>query len=722
MIKSIKITLLLFVALNSVAIMAQNMDRPLRVGLYNNYPKIYRNDEGKPDGVFPSILKQIADAEGWQLEYRFGTWDECLGMLERGEIDIMPDVAVSEARKIIFDFHQKPVLTSWGCIYTKSRLDINSVLDLHGRTVAVLRGSILTDGEDGIYNLVKRYDVECSFIEADDYNQVFDLVRTGKADAGVVNRFFGAAFDDEYGLVLNNFIFYPTALGFAFPKGASLNTILSDRIDHHLDLWHTDMDSVYYHILTEHKLYPKKKMPVWVVPLIAGLAGLIILFIILSILLKWQVNRKTSLLQHINKKLSDEIDEHHVTMALLEKSRELYRSFAENIPGLVFMYDKDSNGNRKSLIKGKREEEFLGSRVGKKTFADVNNFFEYVEPEDRRIIEELSQKAQAGNGILDVEYRVNIDKDKTKWFRTIGRVTALANGNYRWQGVMLDIDDRKKLERQLDLHRKYLEELVDSRTQDLQLRTEELEKANKNLKEADRLKSIFLASMSHELRTPLNSIIGFTGILLMGMVGELADEQRKQLEIIKKSSNHLLALINEILDISKIEANKAELSLEKIDIKDAVQESLSILNNRVSEKNIKLDYVCEENFTVLSDRRRISQIVINIAGNAIKFTDKGGVTVTVKKINNKFFEISVIDTGCGVKDEDMQKLFEPFQQIDSSLTKKHEGTGLGLHLSQRIVVMLGGSIRVESEYGNGTSFFVQLPIETEVKIEKSSGD
>ncbi|MBN2436398.1 MAG: transporter substrate-binding domain-containing protein [Spirochaetes bacterium] len=713
---------LLFIALYSAGIMAQNVDRPLRVGLYNNYPKIYRDKNNEAKGVFPAILKEIADAEGWQIEYRFGTWDECLGMLERGEIDIMPDVAASEQRRKLYDFHQKPVLTSWGCIYTKKKPEINSVPDLQGKTVAVLKGSILTDGEDGIYNLVKRYDVDCNFVEADDYKGVFDLVRSGEADAGVVNRFFGTAFDDEYGLQLNNFIFYPTSLGFAFPKGADYNTVLSVKIDLYLDLWHSNMDSVYYRILTEHNLYPKKKMPLWVGPLIAGLTGLIILFIILALLLRWQVSRKTRLLLQANAKLNEEIDEHHVTMELLEKSRELYRSFAENIPGLVFMYDKDSKGRRQSLIKGNREEEFLGSEVGKRTVDDVNNFFDYVDSEDIKIIEEQSQKAEAGNGILDVEYRVNIDKNKTKWFRSIGRVTPLANGNHRWQGVILDVDDRKKLERQLELHRKYLEELVDSRTQDLQLQTEELEKANRNLKEADKLKSIFLASMSHELRTPLNSIIGFTGILLMGMVGELTDEQRKQLEIIKKSSNHLLALINEILDISKIEANKAELSLEKIEIKDAVQESISLLANRASEKKNKLDYVCEEKFTVYSDRRRISQIVINIAGNAIKFTDKGGVTVAVKKINDKYFELSVLDTGCGVKDEDMQKLFEPFQQIDSSLTKKHEGTGLGLHLSQKIVALLGGSIRVESEYGNGTSFFVKLPIKTEVKIEKSSGD
>lgn len=717
-----KLLFIMILCLSSYTVLAETEQIRLKVGFYSNYPKVYRTDDGRASGVFIEILEQIAKNENWKLDYVFGTWEECLTRLQNGEIDIMPDVAASEERRKLFDFHQKPVLMSWGCIYTKTDPYINSVFDLTGKTVAVLRGSILTDGEEGIYNLVKHYRVQCNFIEADDYDSVFKLVRDGRADAGVVNRFFGTAFESEYGVKLNNFIFYPTSLYFAFTRNSPENNELITITDYYIGSWLDDMDSVYYHILSDYNLYPKKRIPKWIIPLLSGFGLLLALFITGLALLKWQVNRQTLLLRLANSKLKEEVEEHHNTMDKLQKSRELYRSFVDNIPGLVFMYDKDTNGHRKSLITPKRSEEILGPEVGRKTVLDVNTFFDYVAPEDYKIIEEQALKAENENGILDVEYRVNLDRQTQRWFRSIGRVTILPDGDRRWQGVILDIDDRKNLERQLEHHRIHLEELVESRTLDLQNRTGELEKANAQLKEADRLKSIFLASMSHELRTPLNSIIGFTGILLMGMVGDLTDEQRKQLEIVKNSSKHLLALINEILDISKIEAGKAELALEKINISEVACEVASLLKARADEKHIGLICATEPDFEVFSDRLRLSQILINIAGNALKFTDNGSVNIKVTKKSDNEFEMIISDTGCGVKSEDMHRLFEPFQQIDSLLTKKHEGTGLGLHLTQKIVTLLGGNIKVRSDYGKGTEFIVTLPVMTEVKDEESSGN
>ncbi len=701
------------VSIFSISLFAKQIDRPLRVGLYNNFPKVYQTENGVAKGIFPEILEEISDRENWQLEYIFGTWDESLQRLENGDIDIMPDVAVSEAREILFDFHQKSVLTSWGCIYTKSRPEINSVLDLQRKTVAVMKGSILTTGEDGIYNLVERYGIECEFLETDDYNEVFHLVRSGMADAGVVNRIFGSAFEEEYGLHLNNFIFFPTALRFAFPKKAAFNSELIDKIDSHLAAWQDEMDSNYYKILTNYKLYPHKGMPDWIWLLFIILIFLIIIFFVAFIILKWQIKKQTRLLQETNSKLLEEISEHQETLQLLQESRELYRSFVENIPGLVFMYDIDPQGKRLPLIQAKRNEEFLGDEIGKQISVDINKFFEYVLPEDMQKLQEISDQVEEEEKVLDIEYRVQLEPDKIKWFRSIGRVTIQPNGNRRWQGVILDIDDRKKVERQLELHRKHLEDLVEARTKDLQNRTEELEIANLNLKEADRLKSIFLASMSHELRTPLNSIIGFTGILLMGMVGELKDEQRKQLEIVKSSANHLLDLINEILDISKIEAGKAEISLDTFNIKELVEEVVKLLKPKADEKELELSYHLDSNIELHSDRRRIKQILINLAGNAVKFTETGSVNIEVQKIEDSKMQITVQDTGCGVKPEDLKKLFEPFQQIDACLTKKQEGTGLGLHLTQKILNLLDGSVKVESEFGRGTTFYVEIPLSVE---------
>lgn len=238
----------------------------------------------------------------------------------------------------------------------------------------------------------------------------------------------------------------------------------------------------------------------------------------------------------------------------------------------------------------------------------------------------------------------------------------------------------------------------------------QLEKANILLKEADRLKSICLASMSHELRTPLNSIIGFTGIMLQGMAGELNDEQKKQLTMVKKCAHHLLNLINDLLDISKIESRKVELSLEEFRLNDAVKEVVETFLPALNQKGLELLVEIPEDITFFSDKRRVKQILMNLVDNSVKFTDQGSVKIAAKILKNRKAEVRITDTGIGIKKENMNKLFLPFQQIDMSLIKTHEGTGLGLHLTQKLVNLLGGDISAKSEHGQGSEFTFILPL------------
>jgi len=246
--------------------------------------------------------------------------------------------------------------------------------------------------------------------------------------------------------------------------------------------------------------------------------------------------------------------------------------------------------------------------------------------------------------------------------------------------------------------------------EDVRRYAEQLEQANIRLQEMDRLKSVFLASMSHELRTPLNSIIGFIGIILQGMAGEINEEQRKQLTMAKNSASHLLSLINDILDISKIEAGKVELSLGEFSLDDVVREVVEILSPMANEKGLELTKEVPEGITLFSDRRRMKQVLMNLASNAVKFTDQGSVKIAARVPGDDNLEVRVIDTGAGIKEEDIDKLFQPFQQIDVSLTKKHEGTGLGLYLAKKLADLLGGDISAESEYGKGSEFTFIVPL------------
>ncbi len=257
--------------------------------------------------------------------------------------------------------------------------------------------------------------------------------------------------------------------------------------------------------------------------------------------------------------------------------------------------------------------------------------------------------------------------------------------------------------------------------QELQEKNEQLDTQNTKLQELDRLKSVFLASMSHELRTPLNAIIGFTSLILQGMVGEINEEQKKQLALVESSAQHLLSLINDVLDIAKIEAGKVELSLDEFAFDDLMREAVGILSPIADLKKIKLLGDAPGGVTLYSDKRRLTQVLINLTGNAVKFTDKGSVKVKARLLGKHRLAVNIIDTGIGLKQEDIDKLFTPFQQAGDSLVKKQQGTGLGLYLSRKLVNLLGGEITVKSEFGKGSEFAFTLPLKyKEVKKNEES--
>jgi signal transduction histidine kinase len=243
-------------------------------------------------------------------------------------------------------------------------------------------------------------------------------------------------------------------------------------------------------------------------------------------------------------------------------------------------------------------------------------------------------------------------------------------------------------------------------------RTIELAEAKERAESSDRLKSDFLASMSHELRTPLNAIIGFTGTLLMKLPGPLTTDQEKQLRTVQSSAKHLLALINDILDVAKIEAGKIELQLEPIACQSVIEEVATALQPAAERKGLKFEVnLPPAEVVVQADRRALSQILINLTNNAIKFTEQGSVCLELsqRRSNGRTLtEISVSDTGVGIRPEDQTKLFKAFIQVSSGIRRRSEGTGLGLHLSQKLAELLGGQITFQSEFGKGSRFSLIL--------------
>jgi PAS domain S-box-containing protein len=277
--------------------------------------------------------------------------------------------------------------------------------------------------------------------------------------------------------------------------------------------------------------------------------------------------------------------------------------------------------------------------------------------------------------------------------------------------LSIEISARKRAERALrelndDLERKIIE------------RTRALDEAKLRAESADRTKSAFLATMSHELRTPLNSILGFTGIVLQGLAGPLSPEQSKQLGMVRASARHLLDLINDVLDISKIEAGQLAVRHTEFDLHTSIERVVASVLPLAQKKGLALNVRLDPQPQMIeSDQRRVEQILLNLLNNAIKFTDRGSVSVSAgppavgesSGPRVPVLELAVADTGIGIKEDDLAKLFQPFRQVDSGLQRQHEGTGLGLAICRRLAELLGGSVHVQSQWGRGSRFTLTLP-------------
>ena len=1221
-----------------VPALAQDLRLPMeiRVGVYENAPKVFTTENGQVVGLFPDLLKYIAHQEGWTLNYVPGTWAECLARLEKGDLDVMVDVAFSEARAKRFEFSSETVLINWGMLYTRRGLRIDSVVDLQGKRVAVMQKSIHTDGTGGIKSLLRDFDIECTFIEVADYQSVFSLLDRAQADVGVVNRLFGTLHQKKYGVVPSPVVFNPRHLRFAFPKKGRFDRQVLERIDHHLVFLKENPGSVYHRAVSAYlsglpdawtlvrpvsmegrpialtlkervwiqkhpvvrigvdadyapysfvdetgqyqgavmdfvalisnrlgitiKVVPGLSWPeivegsrkrtldvtatavktrerenfldftqeylptplvimtrqeddsirgAWnlsgkkvalvkgyssaqrvitehpgVIPLLVetSLAGLWAVsagnaqayvgvlgvsthlaeqngivnlkvaasydmvsnaqrFAVrkdwpelasildkvldsisadqkLSVLRKWTpitlelqktddsrlsraalewlqrhktmrlgvapawapfeyfdesgeysgvisdfvrlLNERinvsmqpvqgltwTQMLHEVRAGKVDVIStitktferserflftEPYLSLPLVVITRADYKFIngigdlsgakiavargyvtqqylERDFPGheLVIVNDLQeaidavSNGKADALLETIAVTKYAERQMGvknlrvaattpyqyelcfgvrqdwpylvwilNKSLAKITDtekallYDKWVNPRverhvdwlkvglsafvvlliaavivglvlhsNRRLSAEIAERKKAERALQhahdELEQRVtertaelaetNVSlraeiAERTRaeefWRRydfivnTSNDLNSLINTHYTYEAVnnaycravnrdqqeivgqlVTDIWGEKVFQ---DIIKGHLDKCFSGEqinyqewfdiplqgTQcfnvtyypyrnhenmvthavvvshnitelkqaeaDLQRahdqlemkvaeRTAELAVAKERAEESDQLKSAFLAAMSHELRTPLNSIIGFTGIMLQGLVGTLNAEQTKQLGMVRDSARHLLSLINDVLDISKIEAGQLEIASESFDMPSAIDKAVQSVTPLADKKGLLLvTAIAPEVGQVNSDRRRVEQILINLVNNALKFTDMGEVRINaqivdcplplaeLEKDSNlktpKCIEICVADSGIGIQPEDMGKLFEAFQQIETGLARRYEGTGLGLSICKKLVKMLGGDIRAESEgLEKGSTFTLILPLD-----------
>ncbi|CBN54145.1 MULTISPECIES: PAS domain S-box protein [Kamptonema] len=383
--------------------------------------------------------------------------------------------------------------------------------------------------------------------------------------------------------------------------------------------------------------------------------------------------------------------------AALRESEEKFRQFAENIQDVFWMTDNQTQ----QLLYVSPAYEIIWQRSCETLYSNPLNWLATIHPDDRPQVE-AAYIEQQKTGIYDREYRIVRPDNSIRWIRDRGFPIRDEAGNIiRMTGIAEDISDRKQTE-------------------------VELAAAKEAAVAANRAKSEFLANMSHEIRTPMNAILGFSDLLQ----GSISDPQpRAYLNSIAASGRTLLALINDILDLSKIEAGKLQLQYEPVDVRSLVREIQEILDPKALKKSLSLLVEIDENVptAILFDPIRLRQILFNTVGNALKFTEAGFVKISVRaqldlspSSNRVQIEITIADTGIGICLEQQHSIFEAFKQSEGQSTRKYGGTGLGLAITKRLTEMLGGTVRLESELGKGSAFTFIFPNLTITAIETRS--
>ena len=769
---------------------ARGEGRELRIGVYDNPPKLMLDSAGLASGIFGELLGEIARQEGWTLVAVPCRWQECLNSLTNGSIDLLPDVAYSEERARSLAFHKMPALHSWSNIYNRDGTQIASFADLAGKRLAVLDGSIQ---HSYLQELLAGFGIRSELVPVASLQMAFEMAAAGTVDGAVANRFYGDMNAAALRLHQSTVMFQPARLFYATRKEANQEVL--DAIDRHLERWQAEAESPYFRIVGKWMAAPAPSgVPgrVWLI--IGGMGLLLLLALAGNTLLSRRVAEKTRAVESGSQALVRSearyrslFDNNHTPMLiidpadarLLEVNPAACTFYGWPATALCAMTLHDLAGqptNGPPPAAGDIAPLFSRQRMADGRERDIEAFWGPIRIDERdllfAIVHDISARKSAQEQLRKLSQVVeqspasivitdldgNIEYVNTAFEKATGYTQAEVAGEnprvlqsghtpaavYRelwgtlsqgetWKGefenrrkdgseyselaivapvrredgkishfvaVKQDITEQKRLQAELDNYRLSLEAEVRQRTAELHLAMAQAEAANQ-------AKSAFLANMSHEIRTPMNAILGITHLLARE---NPTPQQAVRLGKVNAAAQHLLSVLNDILDLSKIEAGRLQIERTDFLLGDVLDDVAGLIAELAVAKGLRVDVEPSKVPAWLhGDPTRLRQALLNYASNAVKFTEQGYIQLSAELLTeengNLQVRFAVRDTGIGIARETIPLLFKAFEQADPSTTRRYGGTGLGLAITHRLAELMGGQTGVDSEPGVGSYFW-----------------